>query len=184
MSFPADDGCQLIIQGKTQPLESRGAPEPERGAPGPQPGPALGPGPAAVSPAARASGGDAAALPGCSRPDTRTRASARNSLFLRIFLKISVSSSPASSSPSLGPAGASAAASAPASAPAAPGEARPGRGRSMVGSSACSISHSMAWGTNMLKGKDRHLPAPPAVTEALLSPSHPQAEPLQLEWPL
>lgn len=54
-------------------------------------------------------------------------------------MKISVSSSRASSSPSsaLGPALGPAAA-------ASPGEAGPGSGVSMVGSSACSMSHSMA----------------------------------------
>ena len=79
-------------------------------------------------------------------PSTRTRASGRNSLFLRIFLNTSVSSSLASSS-SLVPA------SGAASAPASPCEAGPGSGVSMVGSSACSMSHSMAWGTDMLQGK-------------------------------
>lgn len=106
--------------------------------------------------------GTAVGLPG----RTRTRASARNALFLRIFLKISVSSSLASSSSSLEPA----AASAEASAPVVPGEVWPGSGVSMAGSSACSISHSMAWGTDMLKGKKPFLPTRPGVPRPFPSP--------------
>lgn len=86
----------------------------------------------------------------------RTRGSGRNSLFLRIFLNISVSSSLASSPPAseLGPAAASAedaAASAVVS-----GGVWPGSGASTVGSSACSINHSMACVTDILKSKSRH----------------------------
>ncbi|OBS74945.1 hypothetical protein A6R68_14510 [Neotoma lepida] len=61
------------------------------------------------------------------RPPSHTRASARNSLFLRIFLKISVSSSRASSSPALVPTAASGEVEVVAAAPAPVWGAWPGR---------------------------------------------------------
>lgn len=97
-----------------------------------------------------------------------TLESGLNSLFLRILLKISVSSSCRLLSSELdclerlermlaeaeAEAGGPVVVAAPS--PDAPEESCPGSGASTVGSSTCSISHSMAWVTDMLqenKGK-------------------------------
>lgn len=89
-----------------------------------------------------------------------TLESGLNSRFLRILLKISVSSSCRLLSSVLDwlerlrrRLGAEADAEADAEAPAAPEESWPGSGASTDGSSTCSISHSMAWVTDMLRGE-------------------------------
>lgn len=96
----------------------------------------------------------------------RTLESGLNSRFLRILLKISVSSSCRQLSSVLdwlerlrrrfGPE-AEGPGVAAAVAPTAPEESWPGRGASTEGSSTCSMSHSIAWVTDMLQKRTEEM---------------------------